>query len=60
MTLKQFIREHKEIIDGHIEAQIGKEAFNHYGRNNHQREIWINNDEALFDLALSMGVKLNG
>ncbi len=57
MTMRQFIREHKDVIDNYIEAQVGKESMNHYGRNNHQRELWINNDAQLYNFARRKGVK---
>ena len=54
MTMRQFIREYKDVIDNYVEEKFGKDSMI---RTNHERELWINNDEQLYNFARSKGVK---
>ena len=54
MTMRQFIREYKDVIDNYVEEKVGKDSMI---RTNHERELWINNDEQLYNFARSKGVK---
>lgn len=61
MSKRQFIKENKETIDNHIKSALGVE----FGEkaegirlNNHERELWIANDESLYRMARRAGVKI--
>lgn len=52
-SLKQFVRENRKEIDGYIKTacpNIGK-------LNDGERQLWIQNDESLYNWAKSEGVK---
>lgn len=54
ITMRQFIRENREMLDEHISAVVG----NHSHRNDDERESWVLNDESLYLMALEEGVKV--
>ena len=54
MTIRAFIRAHRAEIDTHIH----KYATNLTIRNDHDRELWVLNDESLYLWAKSLGVRL--
>ena len=56
MTLKQFIREHREELDRCI-ARALKEDKNPRA-NDEERRLWIFNDEGLYLWARSEGVRI--
>lgn len=53
MTLMTFIRQNKAEIDAAI-----RQACPNAKLNNHEREMWILNDESLYRWARSEGVKI--
>lgn len=52
MTLEQFIDENREEIDAIMQAE-GSIFFD-----DEEREIWIQNHETLYDMAINAGVEL--
>lgn len=54
MTMRQFIKENRELIDGIIRSKLGQE----FKINNNDRRDWIANDEVLYDWAQREGVKM--
>lgn len=52
-TLRQFIREHRVVLDSHIQRVAPGSP-----KNDHERELWIKNDEGLYLWARSEGVRL--
>jgi hypothetical protein len=52
MTLKQFINENKEMLDNIIK-EAGGSYFNY-----DERRLWVLNDEGLYRMARSAGVKI--
>ena len=55
MSLKQFIREHKEEINAYIKAKVGSDFID----TDNERKLWVLNDETLYNHAKSHGVKLS-
>ncbi len=53
MTMRQFIQENKEVIDGVIKSVCKNCAIN-----NKDREDWILNDESLYHWARQEGVRI--
>jgi len=53
MTLTRFIKENKEQIDEYIAAALNCNVEDIPHKNNDEREMWINNDEGLYNWALS-------
>jgi hypothetical protein len=55
MSKKDFIKENKQQIDEYIRHQLNDPG---YILNNHEREMWILNDEHLYLWARRSGVKV--
>tara|TARA_Y100001951_G_scaffold92840_1_gene87994 strand:+ start:250 stop:417 length:168 start_codon:yes stop_codon:yes gene_type:complete len=55
MTMKQFISENKTEIDSAIRAIL---KLPDYKLNDHERRQWIENNENLYMMARSQGVKI--
>ena len=54
MTLREFIKQNKEELDNAIRrVNIGGEPLN-----NEERELWVLNDEGLYNWARSESVKI--
>lgn len=53
MTLKQFINENKNEIDTAIRRRVPDARID-----DHERRLWILNDEGLYNWARSSGVKI--
>ena len=49
MTIKEFIKEHRQEIDDITKSPL---------HNDHERELWIRNDEGLYRWARSEGVRI--
>ena len=68
MTIESFIRRNKSAIDIYIHNAINKNIENGYNRiyrdinsnrmNNRERELWISNDEYLYNWAQRKGVSI--
>ena len=56
MTFKNFIKENRKEIDSFIAAALARED-NPYP-NDRERELWVLNDEGLYNWAKSEGVKI--
>jgi len=56
MTMKQFLKEYRSLIDDTIKHYCGE----NFKINNNERRIWVENDEVLYNLAKSKGVKVCG
>lgn len=57
MRMCEFIRTHRIEIDKIISCELGEEYFSG-NRNDADREEWIENNTALYNLAKSCGVKV--
>ena len=55
MTLKAFIREHREEIDEAIVRAVGSSLLH---KSDEERRLWVLNDENLYLWARSKGVKI--
>lgn len=55
MSLRQFIREHRDEIDEAIDSVLGKGRGK---RNDNERREWVLNDEGLYNYARSYGVRI--
>lgn len=53
MTMKQFIKENRIMIDGHIHNKCPNIRLS-----DREREMWVKNDEELYIQARSAGVKV--
>lgn len=53
MNMKQFIRQNRSEIDMYI-----KESCDNCKLNDEEREMWIRNDEGLYNFAKRYGVRL--
>jgi len=60
MTLRVFIREHRETLDVCILKALGREHSEGktYTINDEERRLWILNDEGLYNWARSEGVRI--
>jgi len=54
MTLQEFIDDNRAELDSGIRAAIGQPNFD---LDDDERELWIMNDEGLYNWALSEGVE---
>ena len=53
MTLTQFVRENREVLDKYIRSVVPNAS-----RNDSERRQWVLNDERLYNWARSEGVKI--
>ena len=51
--MREFIRDNREEIDRHIESVCPDAP-----KTDHERELWIRNDEQLYLMAIGAGVKV--
>ena len=56
MTLKQFIKEHREELDQCIARALGRSE--NPRANDEERRLWILNDEGLYRWAMGEGVRI--
>ena len=56
MTLKEFIRENRDILDDCIARALGQDT--NPRANDTERRLWILNDEGLYNWARSEGVRI--
>jgi hypothetical protein len=54
MTMRAFLREFRDEIDEVIISVVGPDA----KRNDHERELWVRNDESLYHMARRCGVRV--
>jgi len=54
MSIKDFLKEFQYLIDNHISLVAPGTTIN-----DHERRLWILNDELLYNLALSQDVNLD-
>jgi hypothetical protein len=55
VTIRAFIRTHRAEIDTHIRTRTNRFTIRY---NDHDRELWVLNDESLYLWAKSLGVRL--
>lgn len=58
MTIRQFIRANRAIIDSIIRKATGREGDLRVTVNDEDRRQWILNDEGLYNMARREGVRL--
>lgn len=58
MTLRTFLRTHREEIDRRIRAAVSASGGIMQRFNDDERHQWLLNDEGLYNWARSLGVKL--
>lgn len=56
MTLKRFMKENRQEIDAAILRVLGPDSG--VRLNDHERRLWILNDESLYNWARSEGVRI--
>ncbi len=56
MTLKEFIKSEREALDIEISKRLKKYPYEKF--NDHERRLWILNDESLYSWARSHGVRI--
>ena len=56
MTLKEFIKENRDELDACIARALGEET--NPLANDHERRLWVLNDEGLYNWARSEGVRI--
>jgi len=57
MTLREFVRQNRTELTRIINRAIGNEE--NTSMNDHERELWVTNDECLYNWAKSEGVRLS-
>ena len=57
MTKREFLKEHRKDIDKVIRRGLGSFGYDK-SINNDEREMWIMNDENLYNLSRSCGVRI--
>lgn len=58
MTLRQFIKKHRDDIDSCIARAMHRTVSELPYRNDRERRLWILNDEGLYQWAQSEGVQI--
>ncbi len=56
MQMRQFIRENRSALDECIDRALGNDEAQ--GRNDEERELWVLNDESLYNWARAEGVRI--